>query len=111
MFGAQVYPISRKIPLALRNVYVCLSVACQANIFICLDCIVKCILHLLELLPELGHVLGYPCRILSVHYDALNEISNLFHLTLSHTKSCRLWYSYPHAAGVHVMSACLDIAR
>src|SRR5215211_1665297 len=84
-----------------------LSTACQADIFIGLDCVVKCILHLLKLFSKLGHVLGYHCWILLVHHNALDKISNLFHLAFLHAKARSLWYPYPHATRVHIVSACL----
>src|SRR5215216_3559685 len=85
------------------------AAACQTDIFIGLDCVVKCILQLLKLFSKLGHVLGYHCWILLVHHNALDKISNLFHLAFFHAKARSLWYPYPHATRVHIVSACLDV--
>src|SRR3712207_1663670 len=101
--------IGKRMSLLLSISAYLLSAACQADIFVGLDCIVKCILHLLKLLPKLGYILCYQYWILLVHHNALDKISNLFHLAFLHAKTRSLWYSYSHAARVHIVSTCLDV--
>src|SRR5215217_9344058 len=103
--------LTRKKNSIASKEFLYLSIACQADILVSLDCVVKCILHLLELFSKLGHVLCYPCRILFVYHNALDKISNLFHLTFLHTKARCLRYSYSYATRVHIVSACLDVTR